>query len=543
MTRFLAASEVLLLGAAALFTLGFVVSSVREKEKRAALIGGALSAGLLAAGLLVGAFSSAGFFGGSGGLLLLVALLVATVAPVLLLARRTAPNPRALEGTKGYVRGEVKRFDERDEVFARNRMLRPGTEPYRQFYAEHPEWEEFDARRRERGGPTGIPGTLDRPHEGPNVALAGASQLFPMHVGRPEIVKPTPPPQVQGNRLTLSPKEATERVKGYARHLGAVLVGVTEVNPLWVYGRRGEIFYENWEDWGKEIHVDHPYAILFAVEMSRELVWTSPHTPTGIATGTEYARAAFIATQLAAFIANLGYAATANHLRHHEILLVPMAVDAGLGEISRMGYVITKEYGPRIRLGGVTTDLPLVADRPVDIGVEDFCTVCKKCARCCPSRSIPHGGPEVVNGTLRWKLEAESCFDYWGKMQPVHEGMPLEPPPNPAPPSPGRADLEEPLSEAHLLPHGRPVLREKAQTRAGPGLGCVSLTARGHGSSSPLRLHLASSLAGRGDRNAVVAHSATRYPGGHSDLTGGVVIGRKELLEPIWDVAQEPGAR
>ncbi|MDW7709924.1 MAG: hypothetical protein SCH98_05575 [Deferrisomatales bacterium] len=77
-----------------------------------------------------------------------------------------------------------------------------------------------------------------------------------------------------------------------------------------------------------------------------------------------------------------------------------MAVDAGLGEISRMGYVITKEYGPRVRLGGVTTDLPLVPDRPVDIGVEDFCTICKKCARCCPSRSIPRDEPKMVNGTL-----------------------------------------------------------------------------------------------------------------------------------------------
>ncbi|MBI5444986.1 MAG: PLP-dependent transferase [Deltaproteobacteria bacterium] len=32
----------------------------------------------------------------------------------------------------------------------------------------------------------------------------------------------------------------------------------------------------------------------------------------------------------------------------------------------------------------------------------------------------------------------------------------------------------------------------------------------------------------------LVVHSATKYLGGHSDLTGGVVVGRKELLEPIW---------
>jgi cystathionine gamma-synthase/methionine-gamma-lyase len=32
----------------------------------------------------------------------------------------------------------------------------------------------------------------------------------------------------------------------------------------------------------------------------------------------------------------------------------------------------------------------------------------------------------------------------------------------------------------------------------------------------------------------LVVHSATKYLGGHSDLTGGAVIGSKELLEPIW---------
>jgi cystathionine gamma-synthase/methionine-gamma-lyase len=32
----------------------------------------------------------------------------------------------------------------------------------------------------------------------------------------------------------------------------------------------------------------------------------------------------------------------------------------------------------------------------------------------------------------------------------------------------------------------------------------------------------------------IVVHSATKYLGGHSDLTGGAVIGPKDLLEPVW---------
>jgi reductive dehalogenase len=218
-------------------------------------------------------------------------------------------------------------------------------------------------------------------------------------------------------RVHLSPEEATERVKGYVRNRGADLAGITELNPLWVYSHRGQILHNDWEDWGKEITVEHTYAVVFATEMSFEMVGTGPHTPTVIESMGNYAQGAYIATQLASFIANLGYAATANHFSHYEALMVPLAVDAGLGELGRLGYLVTKEFGPRVRLGAVTTDLPLIPDKPVDIGVEDFCRICKKCARCCPSHSIPEGEEQtVVNGLRRWKLNEETCFEYWGKI-------------------------------------------------------------------------------------------------------------------------------
>jgi reductive dehalogenase len=184
-----------------------------------------------------------------------------------------------------------------------------------------------------------------------------------------------------------------------------------------VYSHRGEIFNENWEDWGTEINLDHQYAIVFAEEMSFEMIGPAPHTPTVIESMKDYAKGAYISTQLAAMIANLGYSASANHLRHYEAVLPPLAVDAGLGELGRLGYLMTKEFGPRIRLGAVTTDLALIPDKPVDIGVADFCKFCKKCAVCCPSQSIPlDEAPQEVNGTLRWKLNDETCFDYWGKV-------------------------------------------------------------------------------------------------------------------------------
>jgi reductive dehalogenase len=408
-------TEALFLAALALFTFAFVISSIWEREKRAALIGGVTFLILLGGEIGLFALKAVGGVQSISGLLILLVGLVIPVAALLLLTR-TSRNPRALRGTKGYIVGEVKRFDEREQVFARNRSLPPGSEQYRMFYNEHPRWEEHDAKRRERGGPLGIPGLIDKPHEGPNVAALFASFSIPPHLGISHIVQPKAHPHFHEERISISPEEATTRVKGFALHLGADLVGVTKVNPLWVYSRRGEIFWDNWEEWGTEIEVPHGYAIVFAMEMSREMVWAAPHTTSVVESGLVYAKGAFIATELASFIANLGYSATTNHLRHYDVLLVPMAVDAGLGEVGRLGFLMTKEFGPRVRLGCVTTDLPLIPDRPVDIGVEDFCRICKKCADCCPSRSIPFDAPSEVNGTLRWKLNAETCFDYWGRI-------------------------------------------------------------------------------------------------------------------------------
>ena len=399
----------------ALFTFAFVISSMWEKEKRAAIIGGVTFSVLLGGEIGLFALKTVGFFQSTPGFLILLVGLVIPVGALLLLIR-TGQNPRALQGTKGYIVGEVKRFDEREQVFARNRALPPGSEQYRMFYSEHPQWEEHDAKRRKWGGPLGVPGTIDKPYEGPNVAALFASFAIPHHLGSSHIVQPKAHPHFHEERISLSPEEATRRVKGLALHLGADLVGITEINSLWVYSRRGEIFWDNWEEWGTEIEVPHSYAIVFAIEMSRDMVWAAPHTASVIESGVVYAKGAFIATELASFVANLGYSVTANHLRHYDVLLVPMAVDAGLGELGRFGYLITKEFGPRVRLGCVTTDLPLIPDRPVDIGVEDFCRTCKKCAHCCPSHSIPFDASQEVNGTLRWKLNAETCFDYWGRI-------------------------------------------------------------------------------------------------------------------------------
>jgi len=393
-------------------TFSFLVASFREKEDRATVFGGIQFVFCFGSLVLFAISYTNGLLESPTGRTLLIVLLVLAATGAWLLFRRNGENEKALEGSAGLIVDEVKRFDERETVFARDN-LQSGTDAYKEMYQKHPGWEERDARRRIKGGPVGEMGAIDKPHGNANFSAAIASMLMPEYLTAPHIIRPM---DFRGDTLQMNPEEASLRVKGFARKLGADLVGVTRINPLWTYSHRGMDGSQQGEEWGQALEVSHEYVIVLATEMAFDLVQTSPHTSGTIETARNYAEGAGISIRLAQFIANLGYSATAEHLRYYQSLLVPMAVDAGLGEMGRHGYLITKELGPRLRLAGVTTDLPLIPDKPVDIGVEDFCSRCEKCADCCPSGSIPSGPTEAVNGTLRWKLNPETCHDYWAKV-------------------------------------------------------------------------------------------------------------------------------
>jgi reductive dehalogenase len=93
---------------------------------------------------------------------------------------------------------------------------------------------------------------------------------------------------------------------------------------------------------------------------------------------------------------------------------------AGLGELGRHGQLITKEYGPRVRLSKIFTDMELVPDEPQVFGVWEYCKVCKKCADHCPPRAIPSDDEPSWEGTVAesntgvrtWHVNAELCSRY-----------------------------------------------------------------------------------------------------------------------------------
>ena len=313
-------------------------------------------------------------------------------------------NEKALKGTLGYMVGDVEKPDERDIVFSR-RILRPGSEEYKEYYAAHPEWEAMDKHIRDKGGMFASGGIDDAPM---NDHMIHSGFMIPGYLSPYADRKPDeshPKPEV-------TIEEATDVVKSFTKHLGASAVGICEVNPKLVYSHRGEI-RGKWEDWGKEIGEMPKYAVVFSVPMNFEHVMAAPHTTTEVEVGYRYAQGAFISTMVAHWFQGMGYRGIAQHSSHYDVVVPPLAVDAGLGEIGRNGFLITPGEGTRTRAFAILTDMPLLTDKPISLGVEEYCKVCEKCATTCPSKSIPLGDMTVHNGVEKWKTDSSTCYEYW----------------------------------------------------------------------------------------------------------------------------------
>ena len=168
--------------------------------------------------------------------------------------------------------------------------------------------------------------------------------------------------------------------------------------------------------YGQRIKLKHKYALPFAVEMDWDMIAAAPHSPVIVETGKKYVEAVRISIIAAQLIRRLGYPARA-HIAgsNYQAILPPLAWKAGLGELGRIGILMTQEFGPRVRLGLVTTDMPLIPDEPVVFGVQDFCRKCKKCAFNCPAQAIPKGEKMLENGVLKWTLQREECYRFWRK--------------------------------------------------------------------------------------------------------------------------------
>jgi len=298
------------------------------------------------------------------------------------------------------IRPNDERYDERDTIFARF-DLEPETERYERYYQNHPEYKAIDDKLRLLPRLLSPGGRYFHPVRSKFVEVMFEQERHNVtNIDGPISAEPVP----------LSRDAASGLVKETARHLGAADAGVAELSQCYVYSHVGS----GPEEWGSPIDNSHRFVVVFTVEMRLEKVNQAPSIGITEETAQQYLQSQHVSVNLAAFIRRLGYSARA-HISgsNYQIILPAVAYQAGLGELGRCGFLIAPQYGARVRLGAVTTDLPLTADSPVNLGVQDFCARCKKCAVNCPSGAIPAGGKTEVRGVNKWQLKSAQCYRYW----------------------------------------------------------------------------------------------------------------------------------
>lgn len=213
-----------------------------------------------------------------------------------------------------------------------------------------------------------------------------------------------------------SPAEATQQLRNVAELCGADLVGVCAYDERWVY--TGAFSAKTKTSKPVGIPDDLPHIIVVGESMDFDLTKTVPSALSGAATGMGYSNDAVTLLTITQYIRNLGYRAYAT--MNDSALAIPLAVQAGFGEVGRHSLLITGEFGPRLRLGKIFTDMPLVNSEPKKFGVKEFCEICDRCAQACPPKALPFGAPstEVYNksniiGISKWSTDAEKCFSFW----------------------------------------------------------------------------------------------------------------------------------
>lgn len=193
--------------------------------------------------------------------------------------------------------------------------------------------------------------------------------------------------------------QTLEELRSFARAIGASEIGFTPVPQEWVF---------------KETAIRYTNAIVLTMEMSKTRMDKAPDPDTAVMVHETYNQLGQIANQVAGWLRERGYAAHAGHPLGGMALYPPMAQAAGLGWRGISGLIITPEFGPRVRLAAVFTE---IENFPVYEGdqhawVLDFCESCQRCIRDCPPAAF-YDQPIHHDNGLVTVLDNSLCFPYF----------------------------------------------------------------------------------------------------------------------------------
>ncbi len=248
-----------------------------------------------------------------------------------------------------------------------------------------------------------------------------AKKWFP----KPSLKDYIPVEVVQRPPDEISKEDLTKYVKRAGKFLGASDVGIAKIDQNWIIKNSAKMMGSG--DIKKEEitfpeGVDH--AIILIIEMDPTGIRCSPGFLEVASVGLGYSKMASLSVSVAQFIRNLGYIAIPS--TNDTGLSIPLAIDAGLGSQGRNGLLITKKYGPRIRICKVFTNMPLIDDAP-DLEfiskIFAYCKTCQRCADACEANAISHKDyPDNIPkcssnnpGVTKWYVNTNACYGIWVK--------------------------------------------------------------------------------------------------------------------------------
>jgi len=201
----------------------------------------------------------------------------------------------------------------------------------------------------------------------------------------------------------LTPEAWTQGVKQAALASGADDVGVAAMRSDYVF----------------EGHAIPPYRwmILLAVEQDYEAVKAAPSMATLVEITRQYARGIRVAKRVANGLRERGHDASPyGGPMAGSFLLIPAAIEAGLGVLGKHGSMIHRKLGSNFRLAAVLTNAPLLLDARDDFEADGFCTHCQVCSDACPPNAI--GAEKVlVRGARKWYVDFDKCLPYFNEAQ------------------------------------------------------------------------------------------------------------------------------
>ncbi|MHA1270454.1 MAG: 4Fe-4S dicluster domain-containing protein [Candidatus Helarchaeota archaeon] len=196
-----------------------------------------------------------------------------------------------------------------------------------------------------------------------------------------------------------------ERVIEKASQLNIGLIGFTTVDENFIFKK----------DIICGIDTLYETGIILGMEMDFNAINKAPEIEAGVESMRIYAELGESTNLLADFIKSEGFRAIACHPLGGPILYPPMAVKAGIGEIGRNGLLITKKYGPRLRLSMISTNaLNFPKSTSSDLKLAEFCNKCGICIRKCPTNAILET-PLKKDFTTISRIDSSKCFEYFYK--------------------------------------------------------------------------------------------------------------------------------